>query len=218
MDNELYDIRWRHSIDLGNGVITPGAIPRENMELKLNGIHLPDNLRGKSVLDIGAWDGFYSFECEKRGAKPVIAMDSPVWESQGGFCGFSYAKNVLQSKVKPLLMSVYDITPDNTEPVDIILFLGVIYHLKHPLLALENLAAVTKELLILESHCIDFGIEEPMMKFHANRNGVKDFNPSNFWEPNIPALKEMLKEVGFIIIDDFGGEYQHKRVTIHARK
>ena len=69
---------WWHSIDLGGGVVTPGHHSLQTMEALLAETHMPD-LAGKSVLDIGAWDGFYSFEALRRGARRVVALDHYVW-------------------------------------------------------------------------------------------------------------------------------------------
>ena len=70
---------WWHSIDLGHGVVTKGFKKTpETLQSELESLRLPD-LRDKTVLDIGAWDGFFSFEAEKRGAKRVVAFDHHIW-------------------------------------------------------------------------------------------------------------------------------------------
>lgn len=71
---------WFHSIDLGDGIVTPGIKGGggDYMQRELAGMRLPD-LEGKTVLDVGAWDGFYSFEAERRGASGVVALDHHVW-------------------------------------------------------------------------------------------------------------------------------------------
>ena len=66
---------WFHTIDLGGGLVTDG---RDESPRKLGWIGLPSDLRGRSVLDVGAWDGFFSFECERRGADRVVALDGPA--------------------------------------------------------------------------------------------------------------------------------------------
>ena len=70
---EVEAIYWFHSIDLGNGMVTPGAKSVETQQLQLEALNLPD-LSGKRVLDIGAWDGFFSFEAERRGAAHVTTL------------------------------------------------------------------------------------------------------------------------------------------------
>ena len=72
MENTMRNIKWWHRIDLGDGRITPG---RDATQEKLETLHLPNSLSGKTVLDIGAWDGFFSFEAERRGAVRVLATD-----------------------------------------------------------------------------------------------------------------------------------------------
>src|SRR5258708_29716982 len=93
---EIRSIRWFHRINLGSGVITPGV---DNTPRRLATLHWPD-LRGKTVLDIGAWDGFFSFEAERRGASRVLATDSYVWQSKGWASkrGFDLAKRTLNSR------------------------------------------------------------------------------------------------------------------------
>jgi tRNA (mo5U34)-methyltransferase len=72
------EIGWWHSIDFGDGVRTPGYKTPERLESEVAQMRLPD-LHGKSVLDIGAWDGFFSYEAERRGASRVVALDHFVW-------------------------------------------------------------------------------------------------------------------------------------------
>ena len=69
---------WWHSIDLGHGVVTPGAKSPEQLAHELQAIALPD-LRGRTVLDIGGWDGFFAFEAERRGAARVAVLDHYMW-------------------------------------------------------------------------------------------------------------------------------------------
>jgi len=75
LKREVAKITWFHSIDLGNGVVTPGV---DRSARRLKGIHMPASLEGLSVLDIGTFDGFYAFEAERRGGR-VTATDTAVW-------------------------------------------------------------------------------------------------------------------------------------------
>ena len=68
---------WWHSIDLGHGVVTKGFKTPETLQYELESLRLPD-LRDKTVLDIGAWDGFFSFEAERRGAKHLISQNHAI--------------------------------------------------------------------------------------------------------------------------------------------
>lgn len=192
-------ICWFHKIDLGNGIITPG---NDRSSERLKTIRMPADLRGKTVLDIGAYDGFFSFEAEKRGAKRVLATDHYAWEGmypwKSGFKGtkkgFELARTVLNSKVEDMKLNVYDLSP-KTGVFDLVLFLGVLYHLQHPLLALERVASVTREQLILETHVDALLNKRPVIIFYPNDELEK--NPTNWCGPNPAAVVGMLKTVGF---------------------
>ncbi len=73
------DITWFHSLDLGDGHVTPGIKAPDQLAAEVAALNLPARLTGKSVLDIGAWDGFFSFEAERRGARRVVALDHYAW-------------------------------------------------------------------------------------------------------------------------------------------
>jgi len=124
--------KWWHSIDLGGGRVTPGVHSLEELSGNYARFGLPDNLRGKRLLDVGCWDGFYSFEAERRGAE-VVAVD--VWQPKN----FFVAHRALGSRVQFYEMSVYDLTRERLGTFDYVLFIGVLYHLRHPLLGLERL-------------------------------------------------------------------------------
>ena len=186
--------RWYHSIDLGNGVITPGV---DDSAYRLARIGLPESLRGLSVLDVGAWDGFFSFECERRGAARVVATDYYSWHG-GGWgtkAGFELAREALGSRVEDVDIDVMDLSPDRVGTFDVVLFLGVLYHLRHPLLALERVASVTRRLLILETVVDLVGVTRPAAAFYPDRELNGD--PTNWWGPNPAAVIGMLRTVGF---------------------
>lgn len=196
-------IDWWHSgIELGEGVVTVGrSNPRDNL---LPYLHLPDDLTGKTVLDICTWDGFMAFECERRGAT-VTAADSFAWDKANsaitgwhntGRDGFDLAREALNSKVKPVYCHVLDLD-DSWElgTFDIVLFLGVLYHMRHPLLALEKVAALVEGELILESHVAMSNTLEPAMRFYRGRELNND--PTNYWGPNEACIEAMLHDVGF---------------------
>jgi tRNA (mo5U34)-methyltransferase len=187
-------IRWYHTIDLGNGVTTPGV---DDSPQRLARIHLPPSLEGLSVLDIGAWDGFFSFECERRGASRVVAADYFSWRGPGWGtkAGFSLARDVLGSKVEDVDIDVMDLSPERVGTFDLVLFLGVLYHLRHPLLALERVSSVTRERLVLETVVDMVGFRRPAAAFYPKSDLNND--PTNWWGPNIPAVCGMLESVGF---------------------
>lgn len=235
-------LRWYHTIDLGNGVVTPGV---DNTALRLKQAALPDSFKGLSVLDIGAWDGFWSFEAERRGASRVVAADWYAWHGQGwgtdkGKAGFDLAREVLGSRVEDVAIDVMDLSPERLGTFDIVFFLGVLYHLPHPLLGLEKVASVSKALVVLETVVDMVGYPRPAMAFYPGTELNND--PTNWCGPNIPAVHGMLKAVGFTSVSTitpqrsaayraarafshvilgknaFGPAFRQDRAVFHARK
>jgi len=189
------EIKWHHSIDLGSGIVTPG---QDNSPKKLQRLKLPASFAGKSVLDIGAWDGFFSFEAERRGAKRVLATDSFVWRGGCDWAdksGFDLSKAVLASRVEEKEIDVLDLSPENVGTFDVVFFLGVLYHMKHPLLALEKVASVARDFLVLETAVDMLDYKRPAMAFYRGDDVGRDF--TNWCGPNPAAVIAMLKTVGF---------------------
>ena len=164
---------------------------------KLKQFQLPARLDGLTVLDIGAWDGFFSFEAERRGARRVVAVDSFSWNGAGWGTqeGFKLARRVLGSQVQDRESEVLDLSPQQIGVFDVVFFLGVLYHMKRPQEALERVASVTKDLLILETHVDLLNIQRPAMAIYPGSE--LDDDPSNWCGPNCPALEWMLRDVGF---------------------
>ncbi len=194
-------LRWYHTIDLGQGIVTPGA---DDTAARLPKIGMPSDLRGRSVLDIGAWDGFWSFEAERRGAARVVASDHYSWHGAGwgtgqGKAGFELAREALGSRVEDVDLDVLDLSPERLGTFDVVLFLGVLYHVPNPLLALERVAAVTRGLLILETVVDMVGISRPAAAFYPGRELNDD--PTNWWGPNHAAVGGMLRSLGFARVD-----------------
>lgn len=187
-------LSWYHTIDLGDGIVTPGA---DNTPVRLARLDLPASFAGRTVLDVGAWDGFFSFEAERRGASRVVATDFYSWHGPGWGtkAGFELARRGLQSRVEDVDIDVMDLSPERVGTFDVVLFLGVLYHLRHPLLALDRLASVTRELLILETVIDLVGIRRPAAAFYPGRELNDD--PTNWWGPNVPAVHGMLRSAGF---------------------
>jgi tRNA (mo5U34)-methyltransferase len=187
-------LRWYHSIDLGHGLVTPGY---DDTPQRLARLALPASLAGKTVLDIGAWDGFFSFEAERRGAARVLATDSFSWRGDGwgSKAGFELARAALGSHVEDAEIDVMDLSPDRVGTFDVVFFLGVLYHVRHPLLALERVASVTRECLVLETVVDCLGYPRPAMAFYPE--GELDRDPTNWWAPNLACATAMLRTVGF---------------------
>jgi len=191
---KVAEIDWHHRIDLGHGIVTPG---NDNSSRKLRRLGFPDSFSGLSVLDIGAWDGFFSFEAERRGARRVLATDSFVWNGgiRTGKLGFDLARRALHSKVEDMTIDVLDLCPERVGTFDVVLFLGVLYHMRHPLLALERVASVTRELLIVETVVDCLHQRRPAMAFYPGTDLAND--ATSWWGPNATAVSAMLRDVGF---------------------
>jgi len=225
---EVNAIKWWHAIDLGHGVVTPGPDPTA---ARLRELQIPSDLAGLSVLDIGAWDGFFSFEAERRGAARVLATDSFCW-GQGGWgtkAGFVLARRALNSRVEDLAIDPLDLSPDRVGTFDLVLFLGVLYHMRHPLLALERVFSVTRDLLILNTQVDFMAIDRPAIAFYQGSELNND--PTNWCGPNPAAVIAMLHAVGFrdvrvisrwaareTTLQDMNGAPVPGHITVHARR
>src|SRR5262245_461583 len=138
---------WYHRIPIRPGITTPG-INDSAQTLEL--LDLPADARGLRVLDVGARDGFFSFEMERRGAD-VIAVDYAPAEKTG----FRVAAGLLGSKVEFRNANIYALSPKEYGTFDIVLFLGLLYHLPDPIQALQILRALCTGRMCVESHVID---------------------------------------------------------------
>lgn len=196
-------INWWHTFDFPEFE----AQGKDNSPQKLKWIKMPEDLTGKTVLDVGAWDGYFSFVAEKRGASQVLAIDKTAWaESKlwdprknefiehSGKEGFDTAARSLNSKVES---KEFDIEKEDWSELgkfDITICLGIIYHMKDPFLIIRKLAEVTKEMLVLETH-IENVIELPCMFFYPTNELNND--ESNWWGPNVHGVIKMLEAAGF---------------------
>lgn len=219
---------WWHSIDLGEGVTTPGRKSAMWLRQELETLQLPD-LQGKSVLDIGAWDGYYSFAAERLGARRVLALDHYVWsldrtraeayharyglaseaappieqtdawrpQALPGKRGFDIARAALGSRVEDLVGDFMTVDTAALGRFDVVLFLGVLYHMENPLASLRKLADLTNELAVIETHAVAVPAYEHRALCEFYPNGELDGDVSNWWGPNLAALRAMCVAAGF---------------------
>jgi tRNA (mo5U34)-methyltransferase len=190
-------IRWFHSFDFGDGEQAHGMKSLDQLQREANLI-FEDGVEGKSVLDIGAWDGYFSFEAERRGAARVLATDHFCWSGPGWGtkAGFDHAHKKLLSRVESRDIDVFALDPAELGVFDVVLFLGVLYHLKNPLGGLEQAYKMTRDLAVIETQTDELENPVPVMRFYLGRELAND--PTNFWAPNLPCLENMLREVGFV--------------------
>lgn len=137
-----------HSFRLPDGQVLPGSLDLAALEERMASFRLPKDLTGKRVLDISPWDGYFTFELERRGAD-VTAIDYVDLDT------FRELHRAFDSHAEYRRMEVYELDPRHMGTFDIVLCLGVLYHLKHPLLALEKICAVTRELCIVDTFVVD---------------------------------------------------------------
>jgi len=189
---------WYHSFRFGD-VYAPGTITSLQYQMWVSSI-IPENLENKTVLDIGTADGFYSFLCESRGAKKVVAVD---WLE---FPGFTAAHKILNSNVEFRKLIIDESTFGFTdlkskigtineikEKFDIILLFGVLYHLPNPVMVIQKLFKNTNMLLIA-SHIIDS--KEPAMYYYPE-GSLTPGDTTNWWVPTPSCLTDICKRLGF---------------------
>jgi tRNA (mo5U34)-methyltransferase len=206
---------WFHNINLAGVQTAPhhflGDYP--SVKWKRFAHTIPEDLSGRTVLDVGCNAGFYSLEMKRRGARRVLGVDSdPRYLEQARF-----AAEVAKTDIEFREMSVYEL-PSLHERFDIVLFMGVLYHLRHPLLALDLLRDhVVGELLVFQSMLRgssgvkqfdrDYDFEErahfddpdyPRMHFVEHEYSG---DPTNWWIPNRACAEAMLRSAGFQIVD-----------------
>ena len=203
---------WYHKIELPGGVTTPGSAP-----LNVDVYRVPADLTGKRVLDVGAWDGFWTFEALKRGAREVVAIDDfsdylgsldesdrKAWGTFD-FCreALGYDETVCQRRE----LSVYDVSEEELGRFDVVLFFGTLYHLRYPLLGLDRLASVCDDLICVESAILDdySPYNGGLGKGYPGRQALMEFYPgkqygnneSNWWVPTLYCIVGMLTAAGF---------------------
>lgn len=203
---------WYHRIKLPGGVVTAGWAPIDPRTYRI-----PDDLSGKRVLDVGAWDGYWTFEALKRGAAQVVAIDDfsdymgclgsgdrRAWETFD-LCreSLGFDPQVCQRHE----MSVYDIGEDRLGKFDVVFLFGVIYHLRHPLLAVDRIAAVCREDLYIESAILDdySPYRGGLGKGYPGGQIVAEFYPgdqyggnvTNWWVPTLHCLGAWCLAAGF---------------------
>ena len=183
-------------------LLTREGLIRRRFERRLRLLQIPEDLTGWSVLDIGAWHGFFSFECERRGADRVLAVDRFAW-GKYGMDEFLEAKDRLGSHVEHRHLDVHQLDPDEIGQFDLVLLLGVFYHLRNPLQALERIRLVTKRLLICETHVLLPFVHEryPLIPFFPGDENAEEKPRELCAMPTLEALRQMLESVGFNDID-----------------
>jgi tRNA (mo5U34)-methyltransferase len=202
-------VMWHQRWEIEPGVFTPG---RNDVSKLLSRAGVPPRLDGLRVLDVGAFNGCVAFEMERRGAEAVVALDIMTPAATG----FDRLAGLLDSKVEWVRGSVYELDPDLHGTFDVVIFFGVLYHLRYPILALDRLRSVTTGHLYVESHVIDNRWVDPhRWKRLIGRRLVSSSrvpvwrqyrpyelhpdDPSNTFGPNTAAVTSALENSGFSV-------------------
>jgi tRNA (mo5U34)-methyltransferase len=179
-----------HSIELPDGSVLPGLQSIDHLRWRFGLFGLPEDLRGKRVLDIGAWDGWFSFECERRGAE-VVATDCVALDT------FLEARELLGSRVEYLALDVGQLSAQRLGRFDIVLFLGVLYHLRHPLLGLEKVVELCTDIALIESFVIESEARAVPAVLEFYERGELGGQIDNWCGPSPEALLAMCRSAGF---------------------
>ncbi len=213
---------WFHSINLGDGVVTPGHKSAARLQQELVCLNLP-SLQGKSFLDSGARDGFFSFAAERLGAQvtarehyswalaqgelakskslPVGTQmeQTPFWrpDSLPGKTGFDLVHRLLNSRVEARVADFLQVDLASLGQFDVVLYSGVMYHMQNPLAALQRVASVTRQVAVIETEALEipgYG-SKPLFEF-LDANKLNN-DASCWWVPNLAGLKCLCIRAGF---------------------
>ena len=200
-------VDWYHTIDLGGGVITPGAFDHAPV---LSEYCLPERLDGMRVLDVATFDGFWAFEFERRGARSVTAVDipshneldyppavrrqlSPLDLNRPMGAGFAIASAALKSRVRRELVSVYDLSPERVGTFDLVFCSDLLLHLMHPMRALQAIRSVTSGYALIAEHVIP--LSRPVLEYQGGSDRCV------WWSFSSECLRRMIEDVGFARVE-----------------
>jgi len=200
------DVPWFQRWEIRPGVEVPGS---NDVVAIMDRCGVPADLSGKTVLDIGAYNGCVAFECERRGARDVVALDIMNPEATG----FAQLANALGSEVRWVNGSVYELDVAVHGTFDVVIFFGVLYHLRYPLLGIDRLRSVATSEVFVETHVIDRHFVHPRRWFrwlkereqrfstvpmwrHYRARELHPHDASNIFGPNTHAVVAALDEVG----------------------
>lgn len=195
---ELIEKGWYHSFELPDGTRFEGHNTLEILDRRYRRFPLPGDLDGRRVLDIGAWDGWFSFEAERHGAR-VTAIDCVEIDN------FRRVQRALGSQVEYRVLDFYELPTAGLGTFDFVFFLGVLYHLKHPLLALEIVCALTTDTAIIESFVTDaetwrdHQAEIPTLEFYETDELGNQLD--NWFGPSVACLLAMCRAAGFARVE-----------------
>ena len=201
--DSLRELIWYHTVELPGGVTTPGIFDHRPY---LAYYGLPADLRGRTVLDVGAASGFFTFELERRGAR-VTATDLPTWKAHDFSAGYTpelgaakadeylhepflLARHALGSRAERIMTSIYDLSPEATGTFDLVFCGSVLIHVSDPATALRRVQSVTREAAIIATVVYPAN-PDPVALFTGHLKG------DTWWVPTRAALEAMVASAGF---------------------
>ena len=200
LTERVRQLTWVHRIDLGHGLVTPG-LRNPNHPVVMKALDDID-FRGKKVLDIGCWDGLWSFEAEKRGAAVVHATDLVSQRDFHGQPTFRLAHEILRSRVQYTPdLSVYDVERLGVRDFDVVIYAGVYYHLKDPLRSFAALRGVMSAGGVLLTEGAVLNEEGCFARYYYRDKFMGDH--SNWWVPTVSCLKQWIESNFFEEMRDY---------------
>lgn len=191
--DEMNNYWWWHKIKLEDGIVTAGHCVHGTGKDVEERFGLPKDMTGMSVLDIGGWDGLFSFEAEKRNASEVLMIDIyQTAKMKDPNKSFQFAKRILNSKVRYSENSLESF-PEESIGWNCIFYFGVLYHIENPLGAIKKLfSLVDKNGIILLETAICNHEQEPLLAYRPGHHG----DNTNQFYPNIKWLELVGKQFG----------------------
>jgi tRNA (mo5U34)-methyltransferase len=200
---ELEAKGWYHSFE---GI--DGVMPLEWLRERWKRFPIPVDLSGRRVLDIGPWDGWFSFEAERCGAS-VVSVD------RDEIANYLEMHRRLGSKNDYRILDLYELPTAGLGTFDIVFCLGVLYHLKHPVLGLEIVCSLATEVAIVETFVIEGDPEIPVMEFYETDelNGHMD----NWVGPSVNCVLAMCRTAGFARVEMLARDKNNVAVACFRR-
>ncbi len=244
LEKRIEDIgSWYHAIDLGDGIRTPGAF---DMAPFLGEYDFPESMEGMRVLDVGASNGFFSFEFHRRGAAEVVAIDLPTWGAHDWTpryrasyeakaaeerdkidratmrAGFELCREALGcDRVTKKEMAIYDMSPETLGEFDLVFCGSMLMHVRDPVLGVQSMRSVCKDdgKLIITASCSFEDSAEPIARFAG------EWDQCNWWQMNPACLDRILLCSDFEVVDprrnfvvtDTTGDFRDPHYLCHAR-
>jgi tRNA (mo5U34)-methyltransferase len=210
LEREVAKLDWYHTIELPDGVVTPGVYDHRRVVKRLP---LPESFRGKRCLDVASSDGFWAFEMARRGADEVVSVDladagKQDWQGAPGpdrtagsgraAEAFALCRRALGFDIARYDMSVYDVSPKSLGTFDFVFMGNILLHLRDPFLALQQVRTVTNgELFSFEAIS---AVQTLLRPFTPSAQLGLNTYENHWWTPNLAGHTRMLEAGGFEVL------------------